>query len=129
MKMLASALALTAATILATPGAAFAQEKTDFSVCWSIYAGWMPWGYMQDSGILKKWADKYGLTIEAVQMRADMRGRGYGELLMRHCIELGREKGVRLVDLMSNAVRTDAHRFYERLGFVKSHVGFKKKLG
>ena len=69
------------------------------------------------------------MTIEAVQMRADMRGRGYGELLMRHCIELGREKGVRLVDLMSNAVRTDAHRFYERLGFVKSHVGFKKKLG
>ena len=68
MKMLASALALTAATILATPGAAFAQEKTDFSVCWSIYAGWMPWGYMQDSGILKKWADKYGLTIEAVQI-------------------------------------------------------------
>ncbi|MCK5933880.1 MAG: putative urea ABC transporter substrate-binding protein [Fulvimarina manganoxydans] len=68
MKMLASALALTAATILATPSASFAQEKTDFSVCWSIYAGWMPWGYMQDSGILKKWADKYGLTIEAVQI-------------------------------------------------------------
>ena len=69
------------------------------------------------------------MTIEAVQMRADMRGRGYGELLMRRCIELGRERGVRLVDLMSNAARTDAHRFYERLGFVKSHVGFKMKLG
>lgn len=69
------------------------------------------------------------MTIEAVQMRADMRGRGYGEALMRHCIELGRERGVRLVDLMSNAARTDAHRFYERLGFVKSHVGFKMKLG
>jgi len=69
------------------------------------------------------------MTIEAVQIRADMRGRGYGEVLMRRCIELGRERGVRLVDLMSNAVRTDAHRFYERLGFVKSHVGFKMKLG
>ena len=69
------------------------------------------------------------MTIEAVQIRADMRGRRYGEVLMRRCIELGRERGVRLVDLMSNAVRTDAHRFYERLGFVKSHIGFKMKLG
>ena len=69
------------------------------------------------------------MTIEAVQMRADMRGRGHGEVLMRRCIELGRERGVRLIDLMSNASRTDAHRFYERLGFVKSHVGFKMKLG
>lgn len=69
------------------------------------------------------------MTIEAVQIRADMRGRGYGEVLMRRCIELGRERGVRLVDLMSNAIRTDAHRFYERLGFVKSHIGFKMKLG
>jgi len=69
------------------------------------------------------------MTIEAVQMRADMRGRGYGEVLMRRCIDLGRERGVRLIDLMSNAARTDAHRFYERLGFAKSHVGFKMKLG
>jgi len=69
------------------------------------------------------------ITIEAVQMRADMRGRGYGAVLMRRCIELGRERGVRVVDLMSNAARTDAHRFYEQLGFVKSHVGFKMKLG
>ncbi|MAS08368.1 MAG: GNAT family N-acetyltransferase [Ahrensia sp.] len=69
------------------------------------------------------------MTIEAVQMRADMRGRGYGAVLMRRCIDFGRERGVRLVDLMSNAARTDAHRFYERLGFAKSHVGFKMKLG
>ena len=68
------------------------------------------------------------MTIEAVQVRGDMRGHGLGEKLMRHCIELGRVKGVALVDLMSNGVRTDAHRFYERLGFVKSHAGFKMKL-
>ncbi len=68
------------------------------------------------------------MTIEAVQVREDMRGRRYGEALMRHCVELGRAEGVGLVDLMSNAVRTDAHRFYERLGFVKSHAGFKMKL-
>lgn len=69
------------------------------------------------------------MTIEAVHVRADMRGRRIGEMLVRHCIDLGRERGVRLVDLMSNAARTDAHRFYERLGFAKSHAGFKMKLG
>ena len=45
-----------------------AAPKTDFKVCWSIYAGWMPWGYLQDSGLMKKWADKYGLSIEIVQI-------------------------------------------------------------
>ena len=64
---LAAILATAAASIPASAPAS-AQEKTDFSVCWSIYVGWMPWGYMQDSGILKKWADKYGITVEAVQI-------------------------------------------------------------
>ena len=47
------------------PGAA-AKEK--FTVAWSIYVGWMPWEYAGDSGILKKWADKYGIEIELVRM-------------------------------------------------------------
>ncbi|WP_245749385.1 putative urea ABC transporter substrate-binding protein [Gemmobacter aquatilis] len=46
---------------------AFAAPKTDFKVAWSIYVGWMPWGYASDTGIVKKWADKYGLTIEVTQ--------------------------------------------------------------
>jgi NitT/TauT family transport system substrate-binding protein len=46
---------------------AIAQTRTDFRVAWSIYVGWMPWGYAADSGIVKKWADKYGLTIEVTQ--------------------------------------------------------------
>ncbi len=62
------AAAAIAAILAATTTTVSAQEKTDFSVCWSIYVGWMPWGYMQDAGILKKWGDKYGLTIEAVQI-------------------------------------------------------------
>lgn len=45
-----------------------AAEKTDFKVCWSIYVGWMPWGYLQDSGIMKKWADKYGISVDIVQI-------------------------------------------------------------
>ena len=44
-----------------------AQAKTDFKVAWSIYVGWMPWGYAADSGIVKKWADQYGITIEVTQ--------------------------------------------------------------
>jgi NitT/TauT family transport system substrate-binding protein len=45
-----------------------AAEKTSFNVAWSIYVGWMPWDYAGQSGILKKWADKYGITIKLTQM-------------------------------------------------------------
>src|ERR1700716_982572 len=41
----------------------FAQKPT-FTVGWSIYAGWTPYHYLQKSGILRKWADKYGITIK-----------------------------------------------------------------
>lgn len=44
-----------------------AAEKKNFKVAWSIYVGWMPWGYAADSGIVKKWADKYGINIEVKQ--------------------------------------------------------------
>lgn len=47
---------------------AAAAERKKFSVCWSIYVGWMPWGYGADQGIVKKWADKYGIEIEVVQI-------------------------------------------------------------
>jgi NitT/TauT family transport system substrate-binding protein len=61
--------ALIAATAIA--GFAFspalAVEKKDFKVAWSIYVGWMPWGYAVDSGIVKKWAEKYGINIEVKQ--------------------------------------------------------------
>jgi len=42
---------------------AFAQKPT-FTVGWSIYAGWTPYHYMQKSGLMKKWADKYGINIK-----------------------------------------------------------------
>ena len=44
------------------------EEKTQFSIGWSIYAGWMPWPYAEQSGIVKKWADKYGIEIDVVQV-------------------------------------------------------------
>ncbi|MEO1830804.1 MAG: putative urea ABC transporter substrate-binding protein [Pseudomonas sp.] len=45
-----------------------AQAQDSFKVCWSIYAGWMPWAYGGESGIVKKWADKYDINIEVVQI-------------------------------------------------------------
>ncbi|MBC8129962.1 MAG: ABC transporter substrate-binding protein [Rhizobiaceae bacterium] len=56
-----------AALLLGTPTLAVAQAKTDFKLGWSIYVGWMPWGWANDAGIVKKWADKYGITIEVTQ--------------------------------------------------------------
>lgn len=63
---LKGAVAAAACAALTLPGAQ-AAEKKDFKVAWSIYVGWMPWGYAADSGIVKKWADKYGITIEVKQ--------------------------------------------------------------
>ena len=44
------------------------MAKPSFKVAWSIYAGWMPWDYAGESGILKKWADTYGIDIKLVRM-------------------------------------------------------------
>ncbi|WP_457969752.1 putative urea ABC transporter substrate-binding protein [Pseudomonas sp. R4-84] len=45
-----------------------AAQKDHFSVCWTIYAGWMPWEYAGSQGIVDKWAKKYGITIDVVQL-------------------------------------------------------------
>ncbi len=39
------------------------QQKKEFRIAWSHYTGWEPWAYAEQSGILKKWADKYNITI------------------------------------------------------------------
>ncbi|KQI69213.1 lipid kinase [Loktanella sp. 3ANDIMAR09] len=67
-KNILSAAALSAGLATAMAQPALAQEKTDFKLAWSIYAGWMPWGYLSDSGIMDKWAEKYGITVEIVQI-------------------------------------------------------------
>ncbi|MFF1903420.1 GNAT family N-acetyltransferase [Kitasatospora sp. NPDC058218] len=66
--------------------------------------------------------------IEAVRIHADERGGGLGTDLIRWAVDRSRELGSDLVQLTSDATRTDAHRFYERLGFVPSHLGFKLAL-
>ncbi|MEU9142442.1 GNAT family N-acetyltransferase [Streptomyces sp. NPDC048349] len=66
--------------------------------------------------------------IEGVRVHADERGSGLGTRFIEWAIEKSRTENCRLVQLTSDATRTDAHRFYERLGFAASHVGFKLQL-
>ncbi|MEV0493568.1 GNAT family N-acetyltransferase [Streptomyces sp. NBC_00873] len=66
--------------------------------------------------------------IEAVRIRADRRGGGLGRELMKQAVDRARLRGCGLVQLTSSKRRTDAHRFYESLGFARSHEGFKFAL-
>ncbi len=66
--------------------------------------------------------------IEAVRVHADERGSGLGTQLIQWAVDESRRQDCQLVQLTSDATRQDAHRFYERLGFTASHVGFKLAL-
>jgi GNAT superfamily N-acetyltransferase len=66
--------------------------------------------------------------VENVVVDAEARGQRWGEQLMLRAIELARESGCYKVSLTSNKSRLDSHRFYERLGFEASHVGFRYDL-
>jgi ribosomal protein S18 acetylase RimI-like enzyme len=61
--------------------------------------------------------------IEDVRVASDRRSRGIGEQLVGWAIEQSRGKGCKLVELLTHHGRLDAQRFYERLGFQRSHVG------
>lgn len=67
---------------------------------------------------------KRGL-LENVHIRADQRGNGLGSQMVLWALDRCREAGCGLVQLTSNKVRLDAHRFYRKLGFEASHEGFK----
>jgi GNAT superfamily N-acetyltransferase len=66
--------------------------------------------------------------VEAVRVDSSQRGAGLGTVLMEWTVARARERGATLVQLTSNGAREDAHRFYRRLGFTDSHVGFKLQL-
>lgn len=52
----------------ASAGNAAGSANREYTVAWTIYAGWMPWPYADEAGIVKKWADKYGVKIKIVQV-------------------------------------------------------------
>jgi GNAT superfamily N-acetyltransferase len=66
--------------------------------------------------------------IEAVRVRADLRGHGLGHALFAWAIDEARDRGCALVQLTSDKRREEAHRFYGRLGFTATHEGFKLRL-
>jgi NitT/TauT family transport system substrate-binding protein len=70
MKRLPSLLTmLCAAALAAAPlSHADAAKKKEFNIAWTIYVGWMPWQYAAEHGIVKKWADKYGITVNVKQI-------------------------------------------------------------
>ncbi|MDR3467535.1 MAG: GNAT family N-acetyltransferase [Xanthobacteraceae bacterium] len=66
--------------------------------------------------------------IEGVRVDSRMRRHRIGEQMIMAAVALARDKGCRLVQLMTNKDRRDAQRFYRRLGFVASHEGMKLAL-
>ena len=67
-------------------------------------------------------------TIESVRTASDLRGQGIGSEFVSWAMDRAKAHGCRMVQLSSHATRIDAQRFYEKLGFVRSHIGMKKKL-
>ena len=68
------------------------------------------------------------LQIEAVRLAATTRGTGLGTALFQSAHGYGHRQGAALVQLITDKTRTDAHRFYDRLGYRASHESFKRPL-
>ena len=66
--------------------------------------------------------------IESVRIAASRRGQGLGHVMIDWAIGECRRRGCGLVQLTMNKTRKDSHRFYESLGFVATHEGFKLTL-
>jgi len=107
------------ARIAADPGQHLLVAERDGRVVGTLQLTLIP-------GLARRGATR--ALIEAVRVGADERGSGLGTALLTHAIEESRRLGAELVQLTSDASRTDAHRFYERLGFTGSHLGFKLSL-
>jgi GNAT superfamily N-acetyltransferase len=68
------------------------------------------------------------VKVESMKVKAARRSGGIGARMMAFAEDHARTNGAAAMELTSNKTREDAHRFYERLGFVRSHEGFKKKF-
>jgi ribosomal protein S18 acetylase RimI-like enzyme len=67
--------------------------------------------------------------LDALVVDPACRGQGLGAALVLHCLALCRERGARRLSLLTNRERTEAHRFYQRQGFARSHLGYVMVLG
>jgi GNAT superfamily N-acetyltransferase len=66
--------------------------------------------------------------IEAVRVGAPYRSHGLGQAIFEWSIAESRRRGATLIQLTTDKSRTGAHRFYDRLGFTPSHIGYKLNL-
>ena len=66
--------------------------------------------------------------IEGVRVDTSLRSQGVGAQLIQWALDTARARGCQAVELFTHKTRTDAHRFYDRLGFDQSHVGYRIKL-
>ena len=66
--------------------------------------------------------------IESVRVASDLRGQGIGALMFADAEARARDAGCSLIQLTMNKDRTDTARFYQRLGFTPSHIGYKREL-
>lgn len=94
--------------------------ELDGAIVGTMQLSWLP-------GLLNRGAVRG--QIEAVRIAADRRSLGLGAAMIGWAVELFRESGCFMAQLTSNNDRDAAHRFYERLGWKKSHAGFKLFLG
>jgi GNAT superfamily N-acetyltransferase len=76
---------------------------------------------------LSRGGQKRGL-IEAVRIASDRRGEKIGEVMITWALEKCRRQGCGIVQLTTDKSRVEAHRFYDKLGFEPSHIGYKMKL-
>ena len=66
--------------------------------------------------------------VSAVRVDSSLRSQGLGEIMMRWAMDEARRRDCRHIELFTHLSRVDAQRFYERLGFVKSHAGMRRAL-
>jgi GNAT superfamily N-acetyltransferase len=107
------------ATIDADPRQLLAVAERDGAIVGTMQLTFLP-------GLSRRGATR--ALVEAVRVAAPLRSAGIGGRMMRWAVEEARRRGCAMVQLTSDRRRTDAHRFYDRLGFDASHVGFKMPL-
>jgi GNAT superfamily N-acetyltransferase len=107
------------AAIAADPNQSLMAAEREGEVVATLQLTFLP-------GLSKKGAWR-GL-IEAVRVRSDWRGQGLGAELIAWAVETSRARGCAAVQLTTDKRRLDAHRFYERLGFEASHLGYRLEL-
>lgn len=105
--------------VVADPGQHLVVAERDGAVVGTLQLSVIP-------GLSRRGATRS--IIEGVRVARGERGSGLGTELVTWAVEESHRLGCSLVQLTSDASRTDARRFYERLGFEASHVGFKLPL-